>query len=57
MLDQVVSQADVSNRKGQIIGSQALIGVHEAGKPMQVFCECIYDSRSPSPELRRPTSR
>jgi hypothetical protein len=57
MLDQVVSQADMSNRKGQIIGSEVVIGVYQSGKPMQVVCEYTYDDRSTALELRRPTLR
>ena len=57
MLDQIVSQADVSNRKGQIVGSQVVIGVYQSGKPMQVVCEYDYADRTTSLELRRPTLR
>jgi hypothetical protein len=57
MLDNVVSQNDVYNRRGQISGSEVIINVFQAGRPAQVVCEFDYESRGTSLELRRATLR
>ena len=57
MLDNVVSQNDVYNRRGQISGSEVIINVFQAGKPAQVVCEYDFETRGTSLELRRATLR
>jgi len=57
MLDNVVSQNDVYNRRGQVSGSEVIINVFQAGRPAQVACEFDYESRSTSLQLRRATLR
>lgn len=57
MLDNLVSQNDVYNRRGQISGSEVIINVFQGGRPAQVVCEFDYDTRGTSLELRRATTR
>ena len=57
MLDNVVSQNDVYNRRGQISGTEVIINVFQAGKPAQVVCEYTFETRETSLELRRATLR
>lgn len=57
MLDNLVSQNDVFNRRGQISGSEVVINVFQGGRPAQVVCEFDYETRNTSLELRRATLR
>jgi hypothetical protein len=57
MLDNVVSQNDVYNRRGQISGNEVIINVFQAGRPAQVVCEYDYETRGTALELRRATLR
>jgi hypothetical protein len=57
MLDNIVAQSGVYNRRGQISGREVVINVFQAGKPAQLVCEYDYGTRQTSLELRRPQLR
>lgn len=57
MLDNLVAQNDVFNRRGQISGSEVIINVYQSGRPAQVVCEYDFETRGTSLELRRATLR
>ena len=57
MLDNLVAQNDVYDRRGQISGSEVIINVFQVGRPAQVVCEFDYKTRATALELRRPALR
>lgn len=57
MLDNLVGQNDLFDRRGRITGSEVIINVFQAGKPVQVVCEYDFETKSTALELRRATLR
>lgn len=57
MLDGVVSQRDIRDRRGRLTGREVVIAVYHAGKPAQVVCAYDYAAQSTALELRRPAFR
>lgn len=57
MLDRVVSESDVFNRRGDITGRDIIMNVYRAGTPSQLLCEYDYASRRTLLELRRAMTR
>ncbi len=57
MLDGVVRQQDVSDRRGRISGGEVILRVYQSGRPAQLVCGYDYATRRTALELRRPTLR